>query len=498
MKKKLFSIALAAVVTVSMGLIAAACEDPGSQNGGGGGGNTPTKAIEIPTFGQQSNASVHDPSVFQDPADGKFYVFGSHYAVASSYDLVEWEQEVGDKGWSQLYGTAAYTKNGIQWPRALQETVDTVTPSATKENTIDTTWAPDVEYYNGKYYMYYSLTKAFGSRESVIGRVESDNVLGPYDNNVIIVSSMGGSGSAPNCIDPELFYDKDGKLWMTYGSAAGGIYIKELYNSGDNWGLPKEDGFGKNLWNGGNNQEGPFIFYNSDFDYYYLIVSYGSLSSSYNMRVARSKAPDGPYVDITNTDVSTVVQAGNKIAGNFVVEGKGVGVAAIGHNSVVKVDGEYFSVAHARSGSSGSGVGSGHSLLVQQIYFNKDGWPVFSPSRYVYEQKGLVTQEQAAGDYDVVLHTEGTTATFAQSKVYTFAADGTITDAADASAGSWTVTDDYYVEITLDGVTYNGVICPGWREYYNNVNDYHGVINMTAVSDEGRSLWVIGKTEPAL
>ena len=42
------------------------------------------------------------------------------------------------------------------------------------------------------------------------------------------------------------FYDKDGTLWMVYGSFFGGIYIKEL----DKNGLPVEDGYGKLLWAG--------------------------------------------------------------------------------------------------------------------------------------------------------------------------------------------------------------------------------------------------------
>ena len=32
---------------------------------------------------------------------------------------------------------------------------------------------------------------------------------------------------------------------MVYGSFFGGIYIKELFNEGENVGLPKESGFGK-------------------------------------------------------------------------------------------------------------------------------------------------------------------------------------------------------------------------------------------------------------
>jgi len=116
------------------------------------------------------------------------------------------------------------------------------------------------------------------------------------DNSVEIVKSDGRGG--PNAIDPELFFSKDGRLWLVYGSFFAGIYIKELYASGENIGLPKEDGYGKLLWQGGDQgPEGPFIFYNPNTDYFYLMASHGSLSTNYNMRVARSKNPDGPYTD---------------------------------------------------------------------------------------------------------------------------------------------------------------------------------------------------------
>ena len=50
-----------------------------------------------------------------------------------------------------------------------------------------------MEYYDGTYYMYYSLTAGFGKNESAIGRVEAESPLGPYINNTIIVNSVGDS-----------------------------------------------------------------------------------------------------------------------------------------------------------------------------------------------------------------------------------------------------------------------------------------------------------------
>ena len=38
-----------------------------------------------------------------------------------------------------------------------------------------------------------------------------------YDNN-----------NWPNCIDPDVFYDEDGRMWMVYGSWSGGIFLIEI------------------------------------------------------------------------------------------------------------------------------------------------------------------------------------------------------------------------------------------------------------------------------
>ena len=46
---------------------------------------------------QPLHVSVHDPSVILDQ-DGTCYLFGSHTAIASSKDLIQWEQISSDYG----------------------------------------------------------------------------------------------------------------------------------------------------------------------------------------------------------------------------------------------------------------------------------------------------------------------------------------------------------------------------------------------------------------
>ena len=175
--------------------------------------------VSLPSSGEfGDDVFVHDPSIFYDRASGRYYAFGSHYAVASTTDFITWRQDApGDTGYKTLYGK--------------DNKAETLPLSYAAVGGDQNTWAPDVEKIGDKYYMYYSLTGAFGKNKSVIGRVSSDNVLGPYSNEELILKSDGAG--QPNCIDPELFYDKEGRLWMVYGSFYAGIYIKELYTEGE-------------------------------------------------------------------------------------------------------------------------------------------------------------------------------------------------------------------------------------------------------------------------
>lgn len=546
LKKILIPVALA--VTMSLSAFLVACGKEEDNPDPGPGPVTPTeeawhnekiwleKNPLVPTdeavfpedinFNRTTNGSVHDPSIFEDPVSGAYYAYGTHYAVAKTYSLSNAYMNTDDGGWEQLAGdnTGSYAylygedhetcadffhaASGVRWPEAIRATVELVNPGSDSRYAAGTTtWAPDVEYINGKYYMYYSLTRGFGSRESAIARVESDSPEGPFTNNKIIIDSIGGSGLDPNCIDSELFYDKDGNLYMVYGSSTGGIYVLDLEKDGENVGLPKEgQGFGTRVWRQGNNVEGPFIYYNASTEYYYLMTSYNSLMSNYNMHVARSTSPKGPFVGIDGKDVA-VDGDGNLVSGNFQLDRNGKGVspfAAMGHNSVIKdKDGKYYAVYHARRiavvGNATQGaVGAPHLIYVSQIYFNEEGWPVMSPTPCVGETRGTMTNEQVAVSYDVVLHERPTTiddkkniATFVKSAAYTLTADGKVTGTGTAT-DSWTLKDGYYIELTVKGVTYKGVVAPGWDTYVSGANQ-KAVVTITAVSATGQSLWAVQK-----
>ena len=154
---------------------------------------------------------------------------------------------------------------------------------------------------------------------------------------VRLVSNTAYNTSAfPNAIDPALFYDKDGKLWMSYGSWSGGIFMLQIDKSTGKAIYPGKEGtstggnsidryFGTKIAGGyGKSGEGPFIVYDKDTGYYYLYVTYAGLGATggYNMRLFRSTKPDGPYVDAAGKNAVLPSSTDNspygiKLMGNY-------------------------------------------------------------------------------------------------------------------------------------------------------------------------------------
>lgn len=419
-------------------------------------------------------ATVHDPSVFYDELTQKYYAFGSHFAVASSDYLITWKQEVSEYYQPEkIFGTKDF--------RSVLVKSDAFNG---RSGNINSTWAPDVIRYGDKYYMYYALTSAFGSGKSCIGRVSSDNVLGPYSNEEVLIYSHDLWWEEPNAIDPELFYDKNGRLWMVYGSYFAGIYVKELHNSGEKFGLPKENGFGKKVWWDGYSSgvEGPFIFYAEETGYYYLMVSEGNLASNYNMRIARSKNPDGPYVDVTGNDVVAPDGKGNKLSSNYRFSREGIGHVALGHNSVIKRNGEYFCIYHERY-SINNKIAQYYNVKTRKLYFNEDGWPMLAVNEYRGEREDAIKRADVFGDYDVIIHHEKTIDDVKISEKYTFSETGAILKDK-IKVGSYNVKMNNFITLRIDGVVFKGKLSYNWVDYLNGVS-----IAVSAVSKTGQPLF---------
>ena len=265
--------------------------------------NTVDIESRIKKGGFSAGVSVHDPSIIKD--NGTYYIFGSHMESAKSTDLRNWTSfSSGVNAQNPLFDNLFDGEEGN--PAAF-------TYVGKNEEGGYSVWAPDVIYNKkmGKYVMYFCTTSSYV--KSNICFATADNIEGPYHYEDTFLYSgysyhdvkdgsleelMGtdprpytaaayDNNNWPNCIDPDVFYDEDGRMWMVYGSWSGGIFLIEI---DEGTGYPIYPGadeenhvdsyYGKKLLGGYHNSiEGPHIMYDKTSGYYYLLLSYGNLQA---------------------------------------------------------------------------------------------------------------------------------------------------------------------------------------------------------------------------
>jgi arabinan endo-1,5-alpha-L-arabinosidase len=448
-----------------------------------------------------NDLAVHDPSVIRAD-DGTFYVFGSHLAAARSADLMNWQ----------------YIANGVDAANPLWSTIPL---EGTQWTGIPGSWAADViKLKDGRYRFYYNFCgippagQCNGPR-SYLGVAISDRVDGPFiDQGIFLRSGMtpaeiaAGYGPPgitsydarvmPNTIDPDVFYDKKGKLWMVYGSYSGGIFILEMDEA---TGKPKAgQGYGKHLAGGDHGSiEGGYMLYSPESGYYYLFMSFGGLAANdgYNIRIARSRNPSGPFLDAEGRDMvnarggfDSISPFGVKLMGGFnfaaaVGDSEAErGYLSPGHNSAYydAKTRQHLLITHTRFPNRGEE----HSIRVHEMYVNKDGWLVASPHRFAPIQgKNVVDTNDVFGDYKLIDLGKDINRTAKQSVYVTLNRDYSI-------GGEVTgrfrrdVTDANRIVVYLDGVPepFEGVLQWQWNEAAGAITPI-----FTAVSTKGVSLW---------
>lgn len=496
--------------------------------------------------------SVHDPSVVK--AGGKYYVFGSHIAGASSSDLMNWTSmdSVIDNEYNNLLSL-----NGESWKVNCAKALEWTTICQKAEGRADSElefscWAPDVIYNEkmGKWCMY-ACSSVWGRTYSVIFLATSDSIEGPYEfQDTMIYSGFtsrttqlewithidqtafnyektnipeklseseisknytnkGGNGTHfdangfydcgwgkyPNCIDPTAFTDKNGDMWLVYGSFSGGVYVAPIDEETgflDYEYMDKAYGFdsyfGKQISRTNaeteGTGEGPYIVYDKESDYYYLYITYGGLGGSdgYNIREYRSKNPYGPFLDKSGNSAYNQVNTGVKLMGNYKFSCQKSAMLSGGHSSsFIDDDGRMFQVYHTRFIADN---GWGHQVRVHQMARTSDGWAVMLPYEYQGESvtNGSFTSADIVGEYEFINHTNIThrldsdntndlSTIVVPTQSITLCADGSIIGAKEYSStatsantgerdiqGSWSVAEGgYFASFVLDGIRYEGV-----------------------------------------
>lgn len=540
---------------------------------------------------QLTRVSVHDPSVVYDPVNKYYYIFGSHRGVAKSADMMKWVEVKAGKlndgtpigvPWKTASSANDYSYNAFTTPKVTKvkkggvevslPNFDAQAWSKRGNSNYDISgnlWAPDVIWNQAmhKWCMYMSVNG--DSWFSSIVLLTADNIEGPYEYQAPVVISGFKNGTSykdtdleivigqqsslpsrynvgnkwgerwPNNIDPCVFYDEQGKLWMSYGSWSGGIWMLELDENtglrdydveyelkGSDNGITVDPYFGKKIA-GGYYVSGEASYIEYVGGYYYLFVTYGGLAAGgnagdynnggYQMRVFRSENPDGPFVDsrginavfnsyqlnfgpnaVSNRGVNifgAYTNWGNQAKGNY-------GERSQGHNSIIAAeDGRTYLVYHTRF----QNWGETHQVRVHQVFQNKDGWLVAAPFEYTGEEvtsEEIATTQQVAtekipGKYKLLIHKyklDHTKKEAAEPVEVTLTAEKKIIG---DLTGTWAVTEGTsYMNMVIGGIAYRGVMVEQTLEQKTTKTIAFTGLAYKSSGTDGVTLWAY-QTEPS-
>ncbi len=505
---------------------------------------------ELYTTTAASWVSIHDPSVVYK--DGMFYIWGSHLGIASSEDMVTWKgitagnntfrklaSQEASSGTACSFASAFNTQQVTEVKNYAGQTVSfpNIDAEAYCARYADDKaswlsgdmWAPDIIYNETmkKWCLYMSLNGDSWSSIIVLLTSDSPTTGFTYQAPIVMSGFYGLSGAPtyadtdmeialgelsatpsrytsvsgdpgkywPNCIDPCVFFDEDGELWMTYGSWSGGIFMLKLdketglrdytytyesdFNSKGASGT-SDPYFGKKIA-GGYYVSGEGSYIQHIGDYYYLFMSYGGFApdGGYDMRVFRSTNPDGPYTDASGTSAlftawannytgtASTAKRGMRLLGAYNEWGgiQDIGERAQGHNSAcADGQGRTFLVYHTKFNDGTEG----HQVRAHQLFLNENDWLVASPFAYQGEtdtDESIASSQQwtlaeLAGDYQVLLHPFNLDYENYEEVVpslVNLSADGKVTG---ELTGTWGITEGTgYMWIKVSNVTYYGVFC---------------------------------------
>ena len=259
-------------------------------------------------------------------------------------------------------------------------------------------WAPN---FLGNRTMYYTVPMSnedsHEDTQSCIGMITAtgtapDLVWTDHDEPILcqIEGEENNDDPEPPALDPAIFIDDDGKMYMVYGGAH--IWITELdpatgeHISGDPLSWDNGDsGEYIHVANGPSNAENdgdPWIeapYIHKEGDWYYLFVNWydccQGVDSTYEIVVGRSESVTGPYLDETGTNML-------EDGGTLVIAHESHDIIGPGHAGIFEYESDNGPVqvfTHHYYPDNGNPWAYAQARI---LTWDSDGWPVISQEQW--------------------------------------------------------------------------------------------------------------------
>ena len=254
--------------------------------------------------------------------------------------------------------------------------------------TSDNTFAPDIRYFNNKYYLYYSAPDTTAGGPAIFV-VTSTTPLGPWTaySTPVVEPEPPPCCTAPRAtIDPALVTDDaTNKTYIFYGSYYGGISARRLSADGLSSSTSETT-----VMTGvaplkditiANRYEGSYVVKHGG--YYYLFVSATNCCNGplthYGLFAGRSPNALGPYVDREGNSFLS-----GRVGGTPALQQNGNRWVGPGHNAVfTDAAGQDWFLYHAVdrhdpyfTQANGSVAFTKRPLMMDPLDWGADGWPV--------------------------------------------------------------------------------------------------------------------------
>ena len=322
---------LAAALVVSFGLMA---EAPAGTYG---------NPLTVLLANGEPAQNCADPAVLRDPRADKptWYMYCTSDPVSKNE-----RPAANEKGDWHFHMIAIYRSTDlVEWNYVGDAFADRPAGLASATSGL---WAPEAEFLDGRYYLYFTVTdvadkhspEAGCDKDSAIGVAVADSPAGPWvaATDPVVPPRRAGPGCEFHwTFDPKVVED-GGRKWIYYGSYGGGVFVQPLRADGlVAEGEPRKVGA---AWR----YEGAEVVKHGG--WWYLFGSTtdccnGPLTG-YAVYVGRARAPAGPFLDRLGQDL-----AASRAGGTPVLFQNGNRWVGVGHNTVFPdAAGQWWTIYH--------------------------------------------------------------------------------------------------------------------------------------------------------